>query len=97
MLELPSATGKKATPTRFTAIESLENSFELVDGAEFVRAMEESGSAVLHEDRRTLPGVKLGFSIHNVGDVAAIVKKLHHFFAGSRELGPAGFPVGILF
>ena len=58
VLQLPSATETSVTPTPFVAMQSLLDTFALIEVAEFRRAMDRNGFDFIQEEQRDLPGGK---------------------------------------
>jgi predicted TPR repeat methyltransferase len=58
VLQLPSEAVDGVTETRYASMQTLRDSFALIDVPEFQRELAEKGYRMFHEERRALPGGK---------------------------------------
>ena len=58
VLQLPSPTEEGVSATRYQSIQSLRDSFALIDGSQFCRTLGEKGFDLLHHELRPLPNGK---------------------------------------
>ena len=67
ILQVPSGAEHDVTPTRYSSMQALRNSFALVDAAQFCQKVEEKGFRLFHQEQRSLPTGKtfwLGIFAH---------------------------------
>jgi len=67
VLQLPSEAEKGVTPTRYLSMQTLRDSFALIDISHLRLKLEENGFHLFHEERRSLPAGKafwLGIFAH---------------------------------
>ena len=67
VLQLPSEAEEGVTPTRYSSIQALRDSFALIDVSQFRLRLEEEGFHLFHQERRSLPAGKafwLGIFAH---------------------------------
>jgi hypothetical protein len=58
VLQLPSAAEQGVTPTRYASMQSLRDSFALIDVSHFRLNLEAKGFRLFHQDQRSLPAGK---------------------------------------
>jgi len=67
VLQLPSEAEEGVTPTRYSSMQALRDSFALIDVSQFRLRLEEEGFHLFHQERRSLPAGKafwLGIFAH---------------------------------
>ena len=67
VLQLPSQAEEGVTPTRYSSMQALRDSFALIDVSQFRLRLEEEGFHLFHQERRSLPAGKafwLGIFAH---------------------------------
>jgi hypothetical protein len=67
ILQVPSGAEHDVTPTRYSSMQALRDSFALVDAAQFCLKVEENGFRLFHQEQRSLPTGKtfwLGIFAH---------------------------------
>ena len=67
VLQLPSKAQDDVTPTRYSSMQALRDSFALIDASQFRLKLEEKGFHLFHQERRSLPAGKafwLGIFAH---------------------------------
>ena len=57
-LQLPSAAEQGVTPTRYASMQTLRDSFALIDVSQFRRELEAEGFRLFHQEQRSLPAGK---------------------------------------
>ena len=58
VLQLPSEAEQGVTPTRYSSMQTLRDSFALIDISQFRLKLEEKGFHLFHQERRSLPAGK---------------------------------------
>jgi hypothetical protein len=58
LLQLPSKAGQDVTVTRYSSMQTLRNSFALIDVSLFCRELQEKGFRLFKQEQRSLPGEK---------------------------------------
>jgi SAM-dependent methyltransferase len=67
VLQLPSEAEQGVTPTRYSSMQALRDSFALIDISQFRQKLEDKGFDLVHQERRSLPAGKafwLGIFAH---------------------------------